>query len=85
LVTALTVLLAIGRRPRVKRSPARENVGVGKFVQAGADAPGRPRSSSATLTLEDVRAPDSALASPTFADPMQATGEREVRYGESTS
>ena len=88
-VTALTVLIAIGRgtqREVLRRFDAMFS-GSAMFVRAGGGMmrPGAHGAPTTTLTLEDIRAVDSALASVTLADPSQAAGEREVSYGGRTS
>lgn len=88
-VGALTVLLAIGRgtqREVLQRFDAFFS-GSSMFIRAGGGRmrPGAHGAPTTTLTVDDIRAVDSAMASVIFADPMQATGEREVTYGGRTS
>jgi putative ABC transport system permease protein len=88
-VSALTVLLAIGRgtqREVLQRFDAFFS-GSSMFIRAGGGRhrPGAHGAASSTLTVDDIRAVDSAVAKVTFADPMQQAGEREVTYGGRTS
>jgi putative ABC transport system permease protein len=88
-VTALTVLLAIGRgtQGEVLRRFETMFSGSAMFVRAGGGQmrPGAHGTPAATLKIEDIRAIDSALTQVTFADPIQASGEREIVYGGRTS
>jgi putative ABC transport system permease protein len=88
-VSALTVLLAIGRgtqREVLQRFDAFFS-GSSMFVRAGAGRmrPGAHGAPSTTLTVDDIRAVDSALVGVIFADPMQMTGEREVTFAGRTA
>jgi putative ABC transport system permease protein len=88
-VSALTVLLAIGRgtqREVLQRFDAFFS-GSSMFIRPGGGRmrPGAHGAPTTTLTIDDIRAVDSAMPSVTLADPMQATGEREVTYGGRTS
>ena len=88
-VAALTVLLAIGRGTQqevLQRFDAFFS-GSTMFIRSGGGRmrPGAHGSPSTTLTVDDVRAVDSAMASITHADPIQQTGERDVTYGGRTS
>ena len=88
-VTALTVLLAIGRgtQGEVLRRFETMFSGSAMFVRAGGGQmrPGAHGTPAATLKIDDIRAIDSALTQVTFADPIQASGEREIVYGGRTS
>jgi putative ABC transport system permease protein len=61
--------------------------GSSMFIRPGGGRmrPGAHGAPTTTLTIDDIRAVDSAMPSVTLADPMQATGEREVTYGGRTS
>jgi putative ABC transport system permease protein len=88
-VAALTVLLAIGRgtqREVLQRFDAFFS-GSSMFIRAGGGRhrPGPHGPSAATLTIDDIRAVDSAVAEVDLADPMLPGGEREVTYGGRTS
>ena len=88
-VSALTVLLAIGRGTQqqvLQRFDAFFG-GSSVFIRAGGGRhrPGAHGTSTATLTVGDIRAVDSAMAQVVLADPMQLAGEREVTYGGRTS
>jgi len=88
-VSALTVLLAIGRgtQQEVLRRFDAFFSGSSMFIRAGGGRirPGAHGAPTATLTVDDIRAVDSAIAEIRLADPMQMTGEREVTYDGRTS